>query len=911
MIQLTLILTPHGALALTRADDSGVLDADRSERLQRAFARGSGHGLLSLGVDDAGAILPPVFSWWRDFGARFVAALCASQGRDENGAAVRPPTHDPAELARLANTPPIMTGAEYLSAEVLGSLWRGMGQAFTTELAEANCPLQDFLKRRNPVWNLVGRVHFNLAENRQDAEAPFAFLATYTPRLSAQAKAQHLPLGEALKEYAGAANKDRLLSLLTPVQTAAASCSWLKAMVDEGEIYYPLRWTAAEALQFLNDVPALESAGVVVRVPANWHMNRPPRPEVSASVGGEEPSFVAAEVLLDFHVQVTLGDETLSEDEIREILQGADGLALVRGKWVEIDRERLQKTLAQFEAIERRAEAEGLTFAEAMRLLAGASVGDGADETARGGWGEIAAGPWFAETLKAMRQPEGRTCADPGEALRGTLRPYQRAGVEWLHLLTQLRLGACLADDMGLGKTIQLLSLLLVLKREAQKPAKGKKSKVEGEPSGPSLLIAPASLLANWSGEIAKFAPGLKALVAHPSAMPAGDLKELSNSSLTGVDLVITSYGSALRLPWLGEIVWRLVILDEAQAIKNPDAKQTKAIKRLKARSRIALTGTPIENRLAELWSLFDFINPSLLGTAKQFAQFVKLLEDRPHNPHGPLRDLVRPYILRRLKTDKSIIADLPDKTEVKAYCPLSRKQAALYQQAVADLAERLETADNIERRGVILAALMRFKQICNHPSQWLGDGDWAEEDSGKLARLRDIAEVVASRQEKVLVFTQFKETTGPLAAFLGGVFGRAGLVLHGGTEVKKRKELVKLFQEDETVPFFILSLKAGGTGLNLTAASHVIHFDRWWNPAIENQATDRAFRIGQTRNVLVHKFVCRGTVEDKIDQMIESKSRLAGDFLEGGADMRLTEMDDKELLRIVAIDLAAAAREG
>jgi non-specific serine/threonine protein kinase len=417
--------------------------------------------------------------------------------------------------------------------------------------------------------------------------------------------------------------------------------------------------------------------------------------------------------------------------------------------------------------------------------------------------------------------------------------------------------------------------------------------------------------LANWAGEIAKFAPGLKALVAHPSAMPVGDLKELSGSSLTGVDLVITSYGSAIRMSWLSEITWRLLILDEAQAIKNPDAKKTKVIKRLKARSRIALTGTPIENRLAELWSLFDFINPSLLGTAKQFAQFVKRLEDRPHNPHGPLRDLVRPYILRRLKTDKSIIADLPDKTEVKAYCPLSRKQVALYQQTVADLAERLETADNIERRGVILAALMRFKQICNHPSQWLGDGAWAEEDSGKLARLRDIAEVVASRQEKVLVFTQFKETTGPLEAFLGGVFGRTGLVLHGGVEVRKRKELVKLFQQDESVPFFILSLKAGGTGLNLTAASHVIHFDRWWNPAIENQATDRAFRIGQTRNVLVHKFVCRGTVEDKIDQMIESKSRLAGDFLEGSADVRLTEMDDKELLRIVALDLAAAAREG
>ena len=907
MIQLIPVLTPHGALVLTNACDGTVLDAARGARLQSAFARGSGHGLLSLGVDDAGAVIPPVFSWWRDFGGRFAAALCATQNLDGKGTAILPPAPDPAELARLADTPPIMTGAEYLTAGVLASLWQGMGQALNTELTDAGCPLQEFLKRRNAAWNLVGRVHFNLAENRGDAEAPFAFLATYTPRLSAQARAQHLPLGEALKEYAGAANKDGLLSLLTPVQTASSSCPWLKAMVDEGEIYYPLRWTAAEALQFLNDVPALESAGVVVRTPANWRLNRPPRPTVKASVGGSEPSFVGAGALLDFELQVTLGDETLSEQEIREILQGSDGLALVRGKWVEIDRERLQKTLAQFEAVERRAKAEGLSFGEAMRLLAGAGAAEDTGEDARGRWSEVAAGPWLAETLKAMREPDGRMGADPGEALRGTLRPYQSAGVEWLHLLTNLGLGACLADDMGLGKTIQILSLLLVLKQQAQKPVNSE----AGPPPGPSLLIAPASLLGNWANEIAKFAPGVTALVAHPSAMAAGDLKSVSAATLTDTDLVITSYGSAVRLPWLNGIAWRLVILDEAQAIKNPDTKQTKAIKRLKARSRIALTGTPIENRLTDLWSLFDFINPSLLGTAKQFTQFVKQLEERPHNPHGPLRDLVRPYILRRLKTDKSIIADLPDKTEVKAYCPLSRKQAALYSQAVEDLAERLETADNIQRRGVILAALMRFKQICNHPSQWLGDGGWAEEDSGKLARLREIAEVAASRQEKVLVFTQFKETTGPLDAFLAGVFGRSGLVLHGGTEVKKRKELVKLFQEDESIPFFILSLKAGGTGLNLTAASHVIHFDRWWNPAIENQATDRAFRIGQTRNVLVHKFVCRGTVEDKIDQMIESKSQLAGDFLEGGAEVRLTEMDSEALLKMVALDLAAAAREG
>jgi SNF2 family DNA or RNA helicase len=432
-----------------------------------------------------------------------------------------------------------------------------------------------------------------------------------------------------------------------------------------------------------------------------------------------------------------------------------------------------------------------------------------------------------------------------------------------------------------------------------------------GHKRKPCLLVAPASLLANWAAEIARFAPSLKVVVVHPSAAPAEKLKADDANNLADVDLVITSYGFLARSPWLGTTPWRLVVLDEAQNIKNPAAKQTKTVKQLRADTRIALTGTPIENRLSDLWSIFDFINPGLLGSSTQFSTFVKRLADRPHNPFGPLRDLVRPYILRRLKTDKSIIADLPDKTEVKSFCLLSRKQAALYQQAVGDLASQLEDVDGMKRRGIVLAFLMRLKQICNHPSQWLGDGTWAEEDSGKFARLRDIAEVVAARQEKALIFTQFKETTAPLLAFLGSVFGRPGLVLHGETAVKKRKDLVRQFQDDENIPFFVLSVKAGGAGLNLTAASHVIHFDRWWNPAVENQATDRAFRIGQTKNVLVHKFICRGTVEDKIDQMIESKKQLAGDFLGGGADMLLTEMKDAELLKLVALDLNAAMKEG
>jgi non-specific serine/threonine protein kinase len=364
------------------------------------------------------------------------------------------------------------------------------------------------------------------------------------------------------------------------------------------------------------------------------------------------------------------------------------------------------------------------------------------------------------------------------------------------------------------------------------------------------------------------------------------------------------------RLPWLSERSWELVILDEAQAIKNSGTRQTRAVKSLHGNARIALTGTPIENRLSDLWSLFDFLNPGLLGGAKAFSSFVKRLNAREHNNFAPLRSLAKPYILRRLKTDKRIIADLPDKTEVNAFCTLSKRQAALYEQSVRELATLIDQADGIQRRGVVLAYLMRLKQICNHPAQLTGGSEsYAPEQSGKFQRLRELCEELAERQEKTLIFTQFREISGPLAEFLQTVFGRPGLVLHGGTSVPKRRDLVEAFQREDGPPFFVLSLKAGGTGLNLTEASHVIHFDRWWNPAVENQATDRAFRIGQKRNVFVHKFVCRGTVEDKIDEMIAQKSGMARELLDdnAGGETMLTEMSNDELLRFVALDVSKA----
>jgi non-specific serine/threonine protein kinase len=800
----------------------------------------------------------------------------------------------------MAFSAPPMTGAEYLTSAVLRGLWGELNQALRTELSESKAGLQDFLKRRNPAWNLVGRVHFNLAENRKDPDAPFAFLATYTTRLSMQGKAQHLPLGQALREYAGAANKKRLLSLLVPVQRASETCPWLKAMVEVGEIYHPLRWTPADARQLLTDVPQLEAAGVVVRMPASWRGNRPSRPRVTGTVGGKPPSGIGQAALLDFHMEVTLEGESLTAAEIRELLAQSDGLALVRGRWVELDREHLKQMMDRFAAAERAARENGLAFGDAMRLLAGADLAgsDAAEGIDSAEWAQVVAGPWLAETLKTLRSPQAIAGDSTGHGLNGTLRPYQEAGLRWLYLLTKLGLGACLADDMGLGKTIQVLALLLRLKAEAGAAAKS------------SLLVAPASLLANWASEIQRFAPSLTASIAHPSS-GANDFKSWQPDRVRGVDLVITTYGSVMRAPWMTDVGWRLVILDEAQAIKNPDAKQTRAAKKLNAEARISLTGTPVENRLGDLWSLFDFINPGLLGSARQFTKLTKRLASGPHASYGPLRELVRPYILRRLKTDKSVIPDLPEKTEMKAFCTLTRKQAALYDQSVRELANQIKQESGIRRKGMVLSFLMRFKQICNHPSQWLGDGAWSEVDSGKWARLREIAEVVAARQEKMLVFTQFREITAPLAGFLGSVFQRPGLVLHGETNVKNRGELVRRFQEDESAGFFVLSLKAGGTGLNLTEASHVVHFDRWWNPAVENQATDRAFRIGQARNVVVHKFLCRGTVEEKIDELIESKRRLSQELLEAGADLLLTEMDDDELLKLVALDLNKALGEG
>ena len=890
-------LSPGGHLTLVESAEAQPLEAARAARLVDAFAKGSGHGLLILGATEVGTVLPADLGYWRDLGARYVAARCG-EGQGNHAGKVAPALG--ADVARsLADAGPPMAGAETLTGERIESLWADVHAAFELARREAKVPLETFLHGLNPAWNVVGRVHFHLAENRRDDATPFAFLATYTTGLAADGRPRHVRLERALTEFAGAAKREALLALLGPVQRAGAACLWLREMIDRGDVYHPIRWSAVEALRFLRDAQKLEAAGVILRMPAAWKVGRPPRPRVTASVGEAAPVGLGAGAILDFEMSVVLEGEKLTRAEIQSLLAQSSGLAMIRGQWVEVDGERLASTLARFREIERATRAHGLSFREAARMLAGADASeDGTDDAATRAWSEVVAGDWMARTLAELRSPATIEGTPVGLGLEGTLRPYQEVGVRWLHLLSRLGLGACLADDMGLGKTIQVLALLLLRKRERK-----------GERRA-SLLVAPASLLANWEAEAARFAPSLRTLVVHGSALPKAERAALDPARFSEFDLVVTSYGQVQRVPSMERTSWDLAVLDEAQAIKNPSVRQARAVKLLRAQARIALTGTPIENRLGDLWSIFDFLNPGLLGSAPEFASFLRRMTAREHDAYAPLRDLVRPYVLRRLKTDRTVISDLPEKTEVTAFCGLSKRQIALYKEAVDDLKAALKEKAGIARRGTVLASILRLKQICNHPSQWLGDGAWAEAESGKWARLREIAEVVAAKQEKVLVFSQFREVTGPLAAFLGGVFGREGLVLHGGTPVGARRELVQRFQTDEQVPFFVLSLKAGGTGLNLTAASHVVHFDRWWNPAVESQATDRAYRIGQTKNVLVHKFVCRGSIEEKIDDLVEAKRGLARDVLEGGPDVLLTEMSDAELLRVVALDVHRAAEE-
>jgi len=864
------------------------LDRDREsleEELFRRYGESESGFFLYLGFCGNTLLLSESMEFLRDFAGLYVKKMSQTPGLESLREKVSPAL-EPAELDEFIARRSFIIGGDSLTPDFLKGLWAEINRAFTDRLKVHKGTVEEFVKTFSPEIHIAGRVYFHLVESGK-AGSPFAFMATYSARLDSEGKTSHIPLKHALSEYGSDSRK--LLELLSTVYSAAKESRIVAELIESGELFHPIALSAKEAYDILTEIPLYEKYGIICRIP-NWWKNRAGSISVGIRIGEKTPARLGADSLLDFDVSLSMGGRRLSEEEARRLVGQSEGLALIKGRWVEVSPEKLEKTLEAYRQAQELMQAGGLTLKEAMQIRLRMKQGWRAEEGAV----EITNGRWLESIVEKLRKPAMLKDVAPPEGFKGCLRPYQAKGLNWLCFLHSLNLGACLADDMGLGKTVQLLAFFSSLKADGKTPA--------------SLLVIPASLVSNWTDEIRRFSPELKYYVAHPSfEKNAGGVKNAPGKRfLGGHDLVITTYSMARRYEWLKSYRWNYVVLDEAQVIKNHATKQARAIKVLQANNRIIMTGTPVENRLSDLWSLFDFLNPGLLGSAREFSDFAAGLKENPQG-YASLRKVTSPYILRRLKTDKSVISDLPEKIEMKTYSELGKKQAALYANLVSEIKSALESGEEegIRRKGLILASLTKFKQICNHPDQYLGGGGFPESESGKFARLREICETIYEKREKALIFTQFREIAGPLKEYLQTVFGHEGLVFHGGTPVKKRREIVESFQNGPGyVPFMVLSIKAGGFGLNLTGANHVIHFDRWWNPAVENQATDRAFRIGQKKNVLVHKFITKGTLEEKIDAMLEEKKSLSDEVIRGSGEEWITGMSNEKLMSLFALSL-------
>ena len=765
---------------------------------------------------------------------------------------------------RLLGAVPFGMGTEYIDHAWLNGIYQRLSDVYKYEIEQYPGTVAMYLAEKNDQLRVPERIYFHLVENHQDMESPFAFLATYATK-DERGYIHHMPLQYALTEYKN--QREKLLELLSCLNQAAEASELISGFVERGEMFHPLRLTAQEAFAFLKAIPEIEQVGILCRIP-DWWRRQYASPSLSVSLGDQKPAMLGFETLIRVQPKLMVNGIELTREEIEHLLEQTEGLALLRGHWVEVNHEKLKKLLEDMEKYP-----DEMTLKDALRMDIG-----GVKEKEEGDESEITNGAWLATLIRNLRTPAVIKQTAVPKTLQAELRSYQKTGYTWLNYMYKLGFGACLADDMGLGKTIQVIAFLDKM-RQTNKNAK-------------VLLVVPASLLGNWQKEITRFAPKMAFQVLHGNA-------QMQEKCF----LTITTYGMVNRLENLQETQWTALILDEAQAIKNSGTRQTKAVKKLKTDFKIAMTGTPIENELSNLWSLFDFLNPGLLGTSKEFGDFTKSLEKHPEG-YGKLKNMVNPFILRRLKTDKTIISDLPEKFERVDYVELSKKQIILYRRQVMELEKMLAELSGIQKKGVILSTITKLKEICNHPDQYLKQETFDPLESGKFQMLENLCSTIAAKGERVLVFTQYKEMTEPIAAFLEKVMGQPGLVLHGSTRVNKRSEMVDTFNGEEYVPFMVLSVKAGGTGLNLTAANHVIHFDRWWNPAVENQATDRAFRIGQDKNVLVHKMVCEGTIEEKINNMIESKKELAENVIGGSGEHWITEMKDAEILSMLRLDL-------
>ena len=675
--------------------------------------------------------------------------------------------------------------------------------------------------------------------------------------------------------------------LLSSLGQASGICPSVTASLENAR---PAGYSldTARAHEFLTEEAiALEQAGYGVMLPAWWsRKGTKVRLAVQAKVKSPKMqggSGLSLETLIQFDWEVALGDQKLTFRELEALVRMKAPLVRVRGQWVEMSAQEIQAAIDFW----KKKGTEKATVRDIIQMALGArEAPQGFD------FNGVRATGWIGKLLRELDgQAEFKELASP-KGFSGTLRPYQVRGYSWLSFLRQWGLGACLADDMGLGKTIQTLALI-----QRDWWANGKR---------PVLLVCPTSVANNWRKEADRFTPRLPVLVHHGPGRKRGAAfkKEAERHAI-----VVSSYGLVHRdIKTLREIQWSGVVLDEAQNIKNPETKQAKAARSLGADYRIALTGTPVENNVGDLWSIMEFLNPGFLGSQSEFKRkfFVPIQAERDASAAERLKRVTGPFILRRLKTDRSIISDLPEKLETKVFCSLTKEQASLYASVLRETDEALESAEGIQRRGLILSTLSKLKQVCNHPAQFLGDNSGVADRSGKLARLTEMLEEAIEVGDRALVFSQFAEMGDILRRHVQETFGREALFLYGGVPKPRRDRMVERFQNESDGPrVFILSLKAGGTGLNLTSANHVFHFDRWWNPAVENQATDRVFRIGQVRNVQVHKFICAGTLEEKIDEMIERKKEVA-ERVVGAGEGWLTELSNDDLRGVLALSKEA-----
>ncbi len=761
------------------------------------------------------------------------------------------------EIEALMPYVPMIIGHEFIDSSWILNQQFKFNELLKQEIEISGKEPIEYLISKGIDLVIPSRIYFHLVENMERTEYPFAFLATYTAKHGN--KIVHFPLKNALSEFRD--NTKALDLLISSLNKAARESVFVTKYLESGDIYFPVKMSEEDAYSFLKEVDIFEKCGIVCRIP-KWYTESQSKIRIDMDEkmlfsGG----YLSQAKLNYFSPNLVYKGVEISVQDAKTLLEQKEGLEFIKGRWVDNDHHELKMLLDEYELYS----GDGTTLLEILRSKAGINASDTecpiCVEFTREDWLQRYIGKCFEQSKLPKK-------------FDSILRTYQKDAFSWLWGMYNLGFGVCLADDMGLGKTVEVISFLI---------------KYHNTKDGHVLIIVPATLIANWQDEVNKFAPEMDVFVLRGSNVP----KEGTYKSF----ITITTYQTAMRADYLNTVYWDVIILDEAQAIKNYYTSQTKRIKSLNAGMKIAMTGTPIENNVLELWSIFDFLNPGLLGSREQFK---KLYASNPE-AHKRIKELIQPFVLRRVKTDKSIISDLPEKNEIDVIINMTKDQIVLYNKVIEDMNNAIASLKD-KRQGqiLVLSAMMKLKQICNHPSQYYGLQDYEEQMSGKFIELRNICETIYAKREKVLVFTQFKEIIPALNSVLENVFHQAGATIDGDTNMARRNQYVTEFQSG-LYPYMVLSLKTAGVGLNLTATQNVIHFDRWWNPAVENQATDRAYRIGQKNDVTVYKFVTANTIEEVVNSMLKDKQNMADEYINDLDNNVLSKLSTEELLRVVS----------